>query len=301
MYPTLRQLRYLVALGEAGSFGAAADRVHVSQPALSVQIRELENGLGAQLVERLPRGLRLTPEGREAMDRARRILAQVKDLELAVRHARGLGGRLALGLIPTVAPYLLPPALERLAATAQGLAVQVREAQTADLLARLEQGQLDAAVVASPVGPSFEALHLMDDRFLLAGSKAQVESLAAQPEALRPSALPGDRLLLLDEGHCLADQALDVCQLPRRRPADLGASSLATLVGLVRAGFGLTLLPEIAAATEAGGALGLMRFAAPEPSRSLFLVVRKGSGAWSEDLARPLREALLELRARSPA
>ncbi|GAD56419.1 hydrogen peroxide-inducible genes activator [Limimaricola cinnabarinus LL-001] len=258
-------MRYFVALAETGGFGRAAETVFVSQPALSQQIKELETILGVDLVERLPRGIRLTRAGREVLGRARRIMAEVADLERAARLSRGLTGRLRLGVIPTVAPYLLPLALTRLRAHDLTLDIRVREAQTDALLEDLEAGRVDAVVAALPVpGADLLAETLIEDRFVLAGTASRLSHWAGSAEALRPTTLAPDQLLLLDEGHCLADQALEVCGLRGRGRVDLGASSLATLSGLVAEGFGLTLLPEIAlrAETAAAPGLALMRFAA---------------------------------------
>ncbi len=300
MDPSIRQLRYFVALAETGGFGRAAEIVHVTQPALSQQIKELETTLGARLVDRLPRGVQLTRAGQEVLRRARRILSEVGDLEPAVRLSRGLSGRLRLGVIPTVAPYLLPLALTRLRARDLTLDIRVREAQTEPLIEALGQGRLDAVVAALPLpGSNLVAEPLFEDRFVLAGTRARLDRWAISVEELRPTSLAPDQLLLLDEGHCLADQALEVCGLKGRGQIDLGASSLATLAGLVAEGFGLTLLPEIAlrAETAAAPELALMRFATPEPSRDLALIRRSGSSddGWVEALADILRDAAAEL------
>ncbi|SFE75388.1 hydrogen peroxide-inducible genes activator [Roseivivax sediminis] len=296
MNVTLRQLSYFIALAEAGHFGRAAARAHVSQPALSLQIKEFEAQLGVTLVERLPREIRLTRAGHEVLARARRILAEVDDLAQAIRWREGLSGRLHLGVIPTVAPYLLPAALTRIRARDLTLELRVREAQTEPLLESLRAGQLDAALVALPVpGDGVVVDALFEDRFVLAGSARRLQAWAADVERLRPTALEADQLLLLEEGHCLADQALEVCGLSGRGQVDLGASSLSTLAGLVSEGFGLTLLPELALRLEtaASDQLSLMRFAAPEPSRRLALVRRASStdDGWMADLAALFREA----------
>lgn len=294
MAVSLRQLSYFTALAEAGSFGRAAERVHVTQPALSQQVRELEASLGVELVERLPRGIRLTRAGHEVHARARQILSQVNDLQGAVRFHHGLGGRLYLGLIPTVAPYLLPGVLTDIRTRDVTLELRVHEAQTATVLRDLSEGRIDAAVIALPVPePGFAAEPLFEDRFLLAGSAESLRPFEAEP-LLTPAHVAPERLLLLDEGHCLAEQALEVCGLKHRQKTDLGASSLGTLTGLVAQGFGLTFLPEIAAGSEtAGGQLVLARFSPPEPSRTIALVRRASSagGAWFDDLAAILRGA----------
>jgi LysR family hydrogen peroxide-inducible transcriptional activator len=292
---TLRQLRYLIALADAGHFGRAAAAANVSQPALSVQIRELEARLGATLVERRARAVTLTAAGREALRRARRIVAETEELKQAVRWQRGLGGRLRLGVIPTVAPYLLPAALPLLRARNVALDLRVREAQTQTLIEELAAGALDAAVIALPAAAGeLAALPLFEDRFLLAGSGPAVSSLRAL--RLRPEEMEPERLLLLDDGHCLADQALAACALSREATrVDLRASSLATLSRLVEAGFGLTLVPELALRAEAAAAPGMavMRFAAPEPRRTVALVRRRLSvdDGWVAEVAELLAAA----------
>lgn len=296
MSVTLRQLSYFLALAEARSFGGAAEKVHISQPALSMQIKELEAALNVMLVERLPRGLHLTREGRELETRARRILAEISELEAAARR-KALTGRLNLGVIPTVAPYLLPRALPNLRADDLTRDLRIREARTDDLMADLHSGRLDAVVVADlAYGSDLSATSLFEDRFLLAGSERRISAASAGMEALRPATLDPDQLLLLDEGHCLADQALEVCGLDRKRlRLDLGAASLSTLCGLVGQGVGLTFLPEIAVATESAAVPGiaLRRFAEPEPSRRIVLVRRVTSDGegWFARLAEILAEA----------
>ncbi|WP_372604268.1 LysR substrate-binding domain-containing protein [Actibacterium sp.] len=291
---TLKQLRYFIALAEVGNFGRAAEAMHVTQPALSVQIKELEGQVGSQLVERQPRGLVLTPAGHDLLRHARQVMAEMQQLEQSARWQRGLGGKLTLGVIPTVAPYLLPEALPLLRMSNVTLELGVREAQTDILLAALSQGRLDAAIVALPTGEDglFEA-PLFQDRFLLAGTDRM---LTAVGDRLQPAGLNPDRLLLLDEGHCLADQALEVCALKREQTrVDLGASSLATLCGLVAQGFGMTFLPELALASEQAASpdLCLRRFQGAEPHRTIGLVRRRLSqdDGWFADLAALLREA----------
>ena len=294
---TLRQLAYFRALAQARNFGRAAEIVNVSQPALSMQIKELEAALGVDLVERLPRDVRLTRAGRDVLARAERILAEAAELESQARR-QGLTGALTLGMIPTIAPYLLPGTLARLRAGDITRDLRLREALTADLLLGLREGRLDAIVLADPApAPDLVAEPLFSDHFVLAGSPARVGALAATPS---PKALKPDHLLLLDEGHCLADQALEVCALDRSATRlDLGASSLSTLCGLVAQGFGLTLLPELALQAEAQGnpALTLRRFTAPEPARQVALLRRASSegGAWFDDLAGHLRTAAGDL------
>ncbi|WP_226550722.1 hydrogen peroxide-inducible genes activator [Celeribacter naphthalenivorans] len=297
---TLRQMTYFVALAERRSFSAAAEAVHVTQPALSQQIKEMEASLGTQLVERLPRDIRLTRAGQVVLERCHEILALTRNLEAEIRLSKGLTGRLTLGVIPTIAPYLLPRALTRIKAAALDLDMRVREAQTAELIAMVAAGQLDAAVIALPYDTlGLMAEPLFTDRFLLAGSQARIEALTAQ-SAPRPTDLSPDTLLLLDEGHCLADQALDVCGLKRtRQTVDLGASSLATLCGLVAQGFGLTFLPEIALCSEMAASpdMAVRRFPDPQPERTVALVRRHSTEVkeWFTELAALLKDAGEEL------
>jgi LysR family transcriptional regulator, hydrogen peroxide-inducible genes activator len=294
---TLKQLRYLIALAEAAHFGRAAATVNVSQPALSVQIRELEAALAVRLVERGRREAVLTPAGREIVRRARRILEEVREIEQVARWDRGLAGRLRIGVIPTVAPYLLPSALPRLRARHLSLDLGVREAQTERLIDELHDGTLDAAVVALPAPPAdLAATALFEDRFLLAGSAGRFEALGVGHVALRPEDMEPAQLLLLEDGHCLTGQALAACAVDRARARmDLRAASLTTLCRLVSEGFGLTLLPELAAAAECAAAPGLRlaRFADPEPKRTIGLVRRTLSvdDGWFGELASILTAA----------
>lgn len=300
---TLRQLRYLVALADAAHFGRAAAAVNVSQPALSVQVRALEAALGVRLVERGPREAVITPTGREIVRRARRILDDVGDIEQVARWDRGLAGRLRIGVIPTVAPYLLPSALPRLRARDLSLDLGVREALTDRLIAEVREGALDAAVVALPLDdPDLVAAPLFEDRFLLAGSAARLAALGTAGAALHPEDMQPGQLLLLDDGHCLTDQALAACAMDRARAhIDLRAASLTTLCRLVSEGFGLTLLPALAAQSECAAApdLRLARFADPEPKRTIGLVRRRLSvdDGWFGELASILSDAAAAVQA----
>ena len=294
---TLKQLRYLTALAREAHFGRAAVSVNISQPALSVQIRGLEDSLGASLVERGRREVVITPTGREIVRRAQRILDEVGAIEQVARWDHGLAGRLSIGVIPTVAPYLLPSALPLLRARNLSLDLGVREAQTERLVEELRQGTLDVAVVALPVDqPDLAALPLFEDRFLLAGTAERLRALGAGRVALHPEDMEPGQLLLLDDGHCLTGQALAACAIdPGRAPMDLRAASLTTLCRLVSEGFGLTLLPELAARAECAAAPGLRlaRFARPQPQRTIGLVRRSLSvdDGWFGELAAILRQA----------
>ena len=294
---TLRHLTYFRALAEHRNFGRAAESVHISQPALSVQIRELESILGAPVVERRARDVALTPFGRRVLSHAERVHDEVQALSETARWQDGLSGDLALGIIPTIAPYILPGALAELRARDISLDVRVREARTDELASDLRAGRIDAALMALPLpSDGLDAAVLVEDRFLLAGNAARLAAFDGAGALPDPAALGQSPLLLLEDGHCLTDQALEVCGRGRgHAQIDTGASSLGTLSRLVAAGFGLTLMPEIAAVTEARAApgLSLRRFRAPEPFRRIALVRRTGAGeaAWFDDLAQVFRDA----------
>jgi len=269
--PTLRQLRYLTALADERHFGKAAAACHVTQPALSMQIRELEGELDLPLVDRSRGGAILTEEGEALAQRARTLIAGVKDLEAFARERRGaLSRRLSLGLIPSVAPYLLPQILPLLQSAVPELELRVRETQTAQLLAELAAGDLDAVIAALPLaGEGLETAVLFEDPFLLA-------SPADEPLRLHdPRQLPAERLLLLEEGHCLREQALGVCQASDL--STFGATSLTTLLHLVAHGQGVTLLPQMAAEEMEDPRIALHRFPEPQPSRTIAMAWRAGS------------------------
>lgn len=274
---TLRQLRYLTALARHRHFGRAAEDCSVTQPALSMQVRELEREIGAELVERRPGDIALTDTGLDVAQRADQILAATRDLVDFARHRDVLSGSLKLGIIPTLAPYVLPRLLPRLQTKYPALRLEVRETQTKSLIDELMRGELDAAMLALPVeGADVETLALFDDAFLLA-----VPSTDARPLRAKVSVNDVDqrRLILLEEGHCLRDQALAFCAAPRRDvPASLGATSLATVMQMVANGYGVTLLPEVAVDAEGRDArVKLLRFAQPEPARKIGLAWRRTS------------------------
>lgn len=275
---TLKQLRYFDALARELHFGRAAEACSVTQPALSMQIQELENSLGLTLLERTRSGVQLTKHGVEIAARAARILADTRELiEVAQHGDQVLAGELRLGVIPSVAPYLLPPVLPALRESYPDLTLAVRETQTHTLLQELVDGKLDALLLALPVKHAdIETMNLIEDRFVLALPSGR--ELSGRVHAT-PDFVEQERLLLLEEGHCLRDQALTYCNLQQVRKINtFGASSLATIVELVAAGYGITLLPEISLGIETRGrALKLMRFVEPEPSRTLGLVWRATS------------------------
>lgn len=274
---TLKQLTYFKALVQHRNFGRAAAACNISQPALSVQIRALETALNGPLVERQARDVVMTPFGRQALEQASRILNSVQALQDSGARRAGLSGQLSLGAIPTIAPYILPAALRALRSNDIGLDVEVTEAKTDRLIDLLHQGHIDAALMALPSGGAgLIEVPLFEDRFLLAGSAAQLGAIDV--DALNPDALGNSQLMLLEDGHCLSDQALEVCRRGRGHARiNTGASSLATLSRLVAAGFGLTLMPELAAYSEqaASPEMRFRRFLKPEPSRRIGLVRRR--------------------------
>lgn len=275
---SLKQLKYFDAVARTGHFGAAAQQCAVSQPALSMQIQELEKSLGVQLLERGRRGVLLTESGKTIAQRAARVLADVRDIvDVARRQSDVLSGPLHLGVIPSVAPYILPQLLPMMRTGFAGLDLHIRETQTQFLVRELLDGQLDLLLLALPIEhPDIETLALFDDPFLLAMAAAQ-----RIPNRVRASAdlFEGGRLLLLEEGHCFRDQALAFCSLQKVENINtFGASSLSTLVQMVANGLGMTLLPELSASLETRrGDIHLMRFEDPEPKRTIGLAWRKSS------------------------
>lgn len=281
----MKQLRYFDALARNGHFGRAAAECAISQPALSMQIKELEEALAAPLVERGARQVRLTALGEEFARRAHDILRAVDELEdLARARAHPLLGRLRIGVIPTVAPYLLPGVITALQERYPGLDLRPREAVTPKLIEDLAAGRLDTAIVALPVSEGGLAeMALFEEEFVLVRPAAEAASPVPSAEGLREM-----RLLLLGEGHCFRDQALAFCAPGNRRaPRDLmEGSSLSTLVQMVGAGIGVTLLPEMAVPVETRSArVALQRLRAPRPKRTIGMVWRRSS-----PLAAGLRE-----------
>lgn len=273
---TLRQLRYVDALARHRHFGRAAEACAVTQPALSMQVRELEDALGTALFDRTGRGLRPTAFGEAFVDRARDILRAVEDLGDLARAARGgMVGRLRLGVIPTIAPYLLPGIVGALGQLAPGLELNLRETVTPVLIAEIAAGRLDAAILALPVSePGLTEVALFAEPFVLVRPAADAGRPVPGPEGLREM-----RLLLLEEGHCFRDQALSFCDLHPTRPREiLDGSSLATLVQMVAAGLGVTLLPAMALPVETRAAeVSVARFPDPQPARTVGMVWRRAS------------------------
>lgn len=282
---TLKQLRYFEAVARLGHFGQAAEVCAVTQPALSMQIKELEAVLGAPLLERAPRRLRLTGFGERFLAQAQKILRDMDELEDLARMAgASMAGRLRLGVIPTVAPYLLPRVIARLTALYPGLDLTLRETVTPRLLQDLHEGRLDCALVALPVSePGLEEMALFSEAFVLVRALADAGRPVPDPAALREM-----RVLLLEEGHCFRDQALSFCEMPGVRAREvMEGSSLATLVQMVGAGIGVTLIPEMAVEVETrSAAVAVARFREPQPMRQVGMVWRRSS---------PLAESLREI------
>ena len=274
---TLRQLRYLASLARHRHFGRAAKDCAVTQPALSMQVRELEREIGAELVERRTGEIALTETGLEVARRAEHILAAARDLIDFARHRGVLTGKLRLGIIPTLAPYVLPHVLPRLQSTYPLLRLEVRETQTKTLLEELVSGELDTVMLALPAdGADVETMSLFDDRFMLALPIADAAPLQGR---VAVEDVDQRRLILLEEGHCLRDQALTFCAAASGdAPASLGATSLATVMQMVANGYGVTLLPEVAAGVEVRDSrVKLLRFVEPEPARTIGLAWRRTS------------------------
>ncbi|MCK5933705.1 MAG: hydrogen peroxide-inducible genes activator [Fulvimarina manganoxydans] len=272
---TLRQFRYFQALAETLHFGKAARRLNISQPALSGQIAQMETFFATALFTRGSAGVSLTADGEMVGERIQRILNEVRDLEgLSDRGAGPLGKRLRIGMIATVAPYLVPRLLPALAKDFPSLDCEIRESVTERLLSDLKLGEIDCAVVALPLHvENVETLPLFDDPFHLAVPAAEAASL---PTPVPAPLLTRQRMILLEEGHCLRTQTIDVCRLADGSElASLGATSLTTLLRMVAGGLGTTLVPEMAVADETQGAgIAILPLAPPVPARRLVLAFR---------------------------
>jgi LysR family transcriptional regulator, hydrogen peroxide-inducible genes activator len=273
---TLRQLRYFDALARHGHFGRAAEACSITQPALSMQIKEMEEALGGVLLERSARQVTLTKFGEEIVQRVRDILRSVDELGDFARASQDrLAGRLRIGVIPTIAPYLLPKVIENLARMHPELDIHVRETLTPRLIKEVVEGRLDTAIVALPVSePSLTEITCFSETFLLVRPGWDEGTPVPSHESLREM-----RLLLLEEGHCFRDQALSFCNMQSSPPREvLDASSLSTLVQMVGAGIGVTLIPEMAVGVETRSAsVSVARFKNPQPVRTIGMVWRKTS------------------------
>ncbi|UIK07970.1 hydrogen peroxide-inducible genes activator [Neorhizobium galegae] len=273
---TLKQLRYFEALARDGRFRRAADACAISQPALSMQIKELEQEVGGDLFERNAREVKLTAFGQTFALRVRDILRAVDELADLARASRDpFLARLRIGIIPTIAPYLLPAIINDLNKAFEGIELQVRETQTAKLVQELAQGELDLAIVALPVSaPFLTELKLFEEEFVLVRRREDEGKPVPEREALREM-----RLLLLEEGHCFRDQALSFCKIGSTRAREvMEGSSLSTLVQMVSAGIGITLIPEMAVPLETRSAqVSISRFQAPWPSRTIGMIWRNST------------------------
>ncbi len=282
---TIKHFRYFDALARIGHFGRAAEACAISQPALSAQIKELETLLGAPLVERTARKIRLTTLGEEFHIRARKILSDVEEISELARLAGGpIKGTLRMGIIPTVAPYLLTAIIHRLSIEFPDLEIHPRETVTQSLIDDLQQSRLDFVVAALPISePSLREFALFDEEFVLV--RAQKD--AAQPVP-SPDRLQQMKLLLLEEGHCFRDQALSFCDISKSDPTlRMEGTSLSTLVQMVNAGLGLTLIPEMAVPLETNGTtVSVAKFAKNTPKRTIGMIWRKTN---------PLETQLMEL------
>ena len=272
----MKHLRYFEALARHRHFGRAAEACAISQPALSAQVKELEETLGALLVERGQRQIRLTSLGDALALRARDILRAVDELaDLARASLSPLVGRLRIGVIPTVAPYFLPAVIKKLTGRYPGLDLRPREAVTQKLLEGVMAARLDTAIVALPLAqpqPFLSEVALFDEEFVLVRPLEDAEKPIPSAQGLRDM-----RLLLLEEGHCFRDQAISFCKIAEPLPRNMmEGSSLSTLVQMVGAGIGVTLVPEMAIPIETrSGAVAIARLPRPRPSRTIGMVWRK--------------------------
>jgi LysR family hydrogen peroxide-inducible transcriptional activator len=304
MLPTLRQLNYLKLLAEHGSFSRAADAAHVSQPALSAAIQELEKILGAPVVERARTGVILTLVGEEAVRRAGDVLARAEDLvEAARRASEPLAGRFRLGVIPTVAPFLLPRALPTLRETHPKLKLYLREDLTPRLVGALKTGALDAAVIALPYDLSgLDSAAVGSDEIMAALPSSH--PLAGRSE-IRPNDLKREELILLEDGHCLREHALSACALDAPKGDDVfAASSLHTLMQMVGSGLGVSFIPEMAVKAGLADHAGVVvkRLSAEESRREIVVAWRSGSSRAGEArlLAETLGAAVADASAATP-
>lgn len=275
----LKDLRYLVAVADTRHFGQAAARCFVSQPTLSAQLKKLEDYLGVQLVERHPRRIALTEAGQQVVARARRIIeASDEIVSLAETRRDPLAGRLRVALLPTIGPYLLPIVAPRLRKKLPRLEFLLYEYQTGPMLEHLQAGDIDLGILALPVpSEGLAERKLFDEPFVVALPDGN--PLAAR-RSLKATDLNGETLLLLEDGHCLRDQALDVCARSQvHEKQDFRATSLETLRQMVASGSGITLLPQLAASGAYGNARGMVTvpFAKPEPVRHVGALWRRTS------------------------
>src|SRR5580692_1898414 len=275
----LKDLKYLVALAETGHFGKAAERSFVSQPTLSAQLKKLEEYLGVKLVERQPKNVQLTEVGKQIVIRARRMLDEGDEIvALARSNTDPFAGKLKMALIPTIGPYLLPRVMQKIRKAVPHLGLMLYEYQTEELLRRLRDGEIDLGIMALPVlQDGLESRSLYEEAFTVA--LPTPHNMAAK-NTIKVQDLKGQTLLLLQDGHCLRDQALEVCsRVDVREAEDYRATSLETLRQMVVAGLGITLLPELAVEPPFGSQRGMTirQFTKPAPTRTVGAVWRKSS------------------------
>jgi LysR family hydrogen peroxide-inducible transcriptional activator len=275
----LKDLKYLVTIADTGHFGKAAERCFVSQPTLSAQLKKLEQTLGVQLVERQPNNVKLTEIGREVAERSRRMLAQSEEIVALARAAADpLAARLKMALIPTIGPYLLPRITQKIRKTLPKLKLMLYEHQTENLLQRLQDGEIDLGILALPVpDESLQTRVLYDETFVLAVPDGHP---LAKKTRVKVTDLDQQTVLLLEDGHCLRDQALEVChRVDIREAENFRATSLETLRQMVVAGLGVTLLPSLAVEPPFGGQRGMttIPFTHPQPKRTVGAIWRKST------------------------
>lgn len=276
----LRDLEYFAAVADCRHFGRAAEMCHVSQPTLSTQVRKLENELGVELFERGPRGATLTAAGEEILERTRVVLREASDIVAAAKKmADPTSATLRIGLFPTLGPYLLPHVIPDVRRRFPRLELRLVEAQTGDIVERLDRGELDAALLALPIEhDAFEHVVLFDEDFVLAVPSGH--HLAATTQPVPVDVLAGQEVLLLEDGHCLRDQALAVCSVAgASERAGFRATSLETMRQMVAANVGVTLLPRLAVSppVPAPDTLELVELSEPVPSRTIGMFWRTTS------------------------
>lgn len=296
---TIRQMRYFDAVATTLHFGKAAALAHVSQPALSAQIMEMEKHLGVMLIERTRNSTLLTAKGQEILAHVRTVLNAIDQLELAAKENTGtLEGLLRIGIIPTVAPYIVPPIVPALRQRHPLIEIELKEAVTDQLIADLNEGRLDAIIAALPVdADNLVTKSLLIDRFFMAVTDNK-DSILTSP--LVQTDVNVDRLLLLEEGHCLRDQALAVCKSASKKTlTNFGATSMTTLLQMVAHDMGMTLIPEMAIETETSrNKIRILPFAEPAPYREIGLIWRRSSArhADMEALAKVIVSSLEQQR-----
>jgi LysR family hydrogen peroxide-inducible transcriptional activator len=275
----LKDLKYLVALADTGHFGKAAERSFVSQPTLSAQLKKLEEYLGVKLVERQPRNVQLTEIGKQVVVRARRMLDEGDEIvALARNNTDPLAGRLKMALIPTIGPYLLPRVMQKIRKSLPHLGLMLYEHQTEPLVKRLRDGEIDLGIMALPApNDRLQSRALYEEQFTVA---LPLHHPLAAKSSIKIQDLQNHTLLLLEDGHCMRDHALEICsRIEVREAEDFRATSLETLRQMVVAGLGCTLLPELAVDSPFGSQRGLTirQFAKPAPTRTVGAVWRKSS------------------------